>query len=61
MKVYGIELKKQKSEELNHRLGYLKRNLKLTDSLGDVRISFKHHQEILVIEEELSKRAKIGA
>ena len=56
MTVYGLEVKNQKSEELKHRLGYLKRNLKLTDSIGDVRISFKHHQEILVIEEELLRR-----
>lgn len=56
MKIYGKNIKEIESKELEHRVNYLKRNLKLTDSIGDVRISFKHHQEILVIEEELLRR-----
>lgn len=56
MKVYGLEIRNQKSEELNHRLSFLKRNLKLTDSIGDVKISFNHRQEILIIKEELLRR-----
>lgn len=56
MKIYGKNINEVESKELEHRVNYLKRNLKLTDSIGDVRISFKHHQEILVIEEELLRR-----
>lgn len=56
MKIYGVELNKQTKEELEHRLGYLKRNQRLVDSLGQVEISYKHRQEILIINEELLRR-----
>lgn len=61
MKIYGVNIRNQKSEELEHRLGYLKRNHKMVDSLGNVEISFRHHQEELIISEELLRRSKIGA
>lgn len=61
MKIYGVNIQNQKSEELEHRLGYLKRNHKMVDSLGNVEISFRHHQEELIISEELLRRSKIGA
>lgn len=56
MKIYGVELNKQTSKELEHRLNYLKRNQRLVDSLGQVEISYKHRQEILIINEELLRR-----
>ena len=56
MKIYGVELNKQTKEELEHRLRYLKRNQRLVDSLGQVEISYKHRQEILIINEELLRR-----
>ena len=61
MMIYGVNIQNQKSEELEHRLGYLKRNHKMVDSLGNVEISFRHHQEELIISEELLRRSKIGA
>lgn len=61
MKIYGVYIQNQKSEELEHRLSYLKRNHKMVDSLGNVEISFRHHQEELIISEELLRRSKIGA
>ena len=61
MKIYNVEIREQKTEELEHRLGYLKRNQKLVDSLGQVEISYKHRQEELIISEELLRRSKIGA
>ena len=61
MMIYGVNIQNQKSEELEHRLGYLKRNHKMIDSLGNVEISFRHHQEELIISEELLRRSKIGA
>lgn len=56
MKVYNVELNKQTKEELEHRLSYLRRNQRLVDSLGQVEISYKHRQEILIINEELLRR-----
>lgn len=56
MKVYNVEIGKQTKEELEHRLNYLKRNQRLVDSLGQVEISYKHRQEILIINEELLRR-----
>lgn len=56
MKVYNVEIGKQTKEELEHRLNYLKRNHKMVDSLGNVEISFRHHQEELIINEELLRR-----
>ncbi len=61
MKIYSVNIQNQKSEELEHRLSYLKRNHKMVDSLGNVEISFRHHQEELIINEELLRRSKIGA
>lgn len=50
--VRGIE-----TEELEHRLKFLKRNKENYDHLGIVELSFKRRQEMAIIEEELSRRA----
>ena len=56
MKIYNVEITKQTTKELEHRLNYLKRNHRMVDSLGNVEISFRHHQEELIINEELLRR-----
>ena len=56
MKIYGKNIKEIESKELEHRVNYLRRNHKMIDSLGNVEISFRHHQEELIINEELLRR-----
>lgn len=56
MTVYGVEISKQSTKELEHRAGYLRRNRRLVDSIGNVEMSFRHRQEEICIAEELSKR-----
>lgn len=54
--VYKVPVNLQSTEELEHRLNYLRRNRKLIDHTGNVEMSFKHRQEELIIGEELRKR-----
>lgn len=56
MKIYGIEIKNQETKELEHRANYLRRNRHFIDSIGNVEMSFRHHQEEICIAEELRKR-----
>lgn len=54
--VYKVPVDQQKTEELEHRLNYLRRNRRLIDHTGNVEMSFKHRQEELIISEELLRR-----
>lgn len=56
MKIYNKSIDTLSTTELEHRLGFLKRNMKSIDQIGLVELSFNHHQEILIIEEEILKR-----
>lgn len=56
MKIYGKNIDELTTEELEHRLGFLKRNIREIDSLRLVELSFNRHQEILIIEEYLNKK-----
>ena len=53
----NLNVKKVKTEELERRLNFLKRNKINYDQLGIVNLSFMRRQEMAIIEEELKRRA----